>query len=74
MSESIEQIRVRMLPDGRLPGDDAARYLGNQPKTLAMWRLQGKGPRYFKVSGRIFYYRDDLDAFVRGGGTPKAEE
>jgi len=66
MDGSIEQIRVRVLPDGRLKSDDAARYLGNETKTLAMWRLQGKGPRYVKVGGRVFYYRDDLDAFIRG--------
>ena len=69
MADSIEQIRVRVLPDGRLTRDDAARYLGNEPKTLAMWKLQGKGPRSVKVGGRIFYYRDDLDAFIRGEGT-----
>jgi hypothetical protein len=31
-----------------------------------MWQLQGKGPRSVKVGGRVFYYRDVLDAFVRG--------
>jgi hypothetical protein len=62
-----EQVRVRVLPDGRMTRENAARYLGNQPKTLAMWRLQGKGPRSVKVGGRIFYYRADLDAFIDGG-------
>jgi len=46
--------------------DDAARYLGHQPKTLAMWQLNGKGPPSVKVGGRVFYYRSDLDAFIRG--------
>ena len=46
---------------------NAARYLGNEPKTLAQWQLQGKGPRSIKVGGRVFYYRADLDAFIRGG-------
>jgi Helix-turn-helix domain len=65
-SESIEQVRVRILPDGRMARDDAARYLGHKPKTLAMWKLQGRGPRAHKVGGRVFYYRADLDAFIRG--------
>jgi Helix-turn-helix domain len=62
--KGIEHVRVRILPDGRVTADDAARYLGHAPKTLAMWRLRGFGPRWCKVGGRIFYFRRDLDAFV----------
>jgi hypothetical protein len=63
---AIEHVRVRILPDGRMARGDAALYLGHQPKTLAMWALQGKGPRSLKVGGRVFYFKDDLDAFIRG--------
>jgi hypothetical protein len=63
---AIEHVKVRILPDGRMARGDAARYLGHQPKTLAMWALQGKGPRSLKVGGRVFYFKDDLDAFIRG--------
>jgi hypothetical protein len=63
---SLEQVRCRVLPDGRMTRDDAARYLGHKPKTLAMWQLQGKGPKSIKVAGRIFYFKDELDAFIRG--------
>jgi len=66
---AIERIRIRVQPDGRTAARDAARYLGHAPKTLAMWRLNGKGPRYVKVGGKVFYYVDDLDAFIRGGET-----
>jgi hypothetical protein len=66
LRDSVEQIRVRVLPDGRLGRDDAARYLGCKPKTLAMWALCGRGPRWVKVGGRVFYYRADLDSFIRG--------
>ena len=45
----VDEIRVRLLPDGRMTRADAARYLGLQPKTLSMWRLQGKGPRVTRV-------------------------
>lgn len=64
--DTDEQVRVRVLPDGRMALDDAARYLGHKPKTLSMWKLQGKGPRSVKVGGRVFYFQRDLDAFVRG--------
>ena len=45
----------------------AASYLSMSPKTLAVWRCQGKGPEYKLVGGRLVrYHRDDLDAFARG--------
>lgn len=43
---------------------NAARYLGRAPKTLAQWKTNGKGPPGKKVGGRVFYYREDLDAFI----------
>ena len=64
----IEQIRVRVLPDGRMTRQDAATYLGNEPKTLAMWALEGKGPKSIRVGGRCFYFKDALDAFIQSDG------
>jgi hypothetical protein len=66
---AVEQVKVRILPDGRMTRADAARYLGHATKTLAMWALAGKGPRCVKVGGRIFYYREDLDSFIAGETT-----
>lgn len=63
---AVETVRVRVLPDGRMDADNASTYLGKSPKTMAMWRIQGKGPRWVKVGGRIYYFRCDLDAFVAG--------
>ena len=65
MDDFIDRVRVRVLPDGRMRREDAARYLGHAAKTLAMWQLQGKGPRSVLVGGRRYYFKDDLDAFVR---------
>jgi hypothetical protein len=64
--ENIERVRVRVLPDGRMSRSDAARYIGMREKTLAMWTLTGRGPRWLKVGGRVFYFKHDLDAFIRG--------
>lgn len=66
VADDIEQVRCRVLPDGRMSRHDAAKYLGLKEKTLAMWALAGKGPRTVKVGGRVFYYLVDLDRFVRG--------
>ena len=65
---SVHQVRVRVLPDGRMTRRDAAAYLGLSEKTLAMWALEGRGPQAVKVGGRIFYFQADLDRFIRGEG------
>ena len=62
----IEQVRVRILPDGRMTRKDAAAYLGRAEKTLAMWQMEAKGPPSVLVGGRRFYFKDVLDAFIRG--------
>lgn len=52
------------LPPARLKGPDAAAYLGLSASTLEKMRHLGRGPRYLKVGGRIFYRRTDLDAYI----------
>ena len=61
----VAPIRIRVLPDGRMDRENAAKYLGRKPKTLAMWQLEGRGPESILVGGRRFYYRETLDAFIR---------
>ena len=65
---NVDQVRVRVLPDGRLTRRDAARYLGVAVKTLAMWAIDGRKPKVHRVGGRCFYYKDDLDAFIHSEG------
>ena len=62
----VEPIRVRVLPDGRMDSNNAAKYLNRAPKTLAMWRMQRIGPEWGKCGGRVFYDKEALDAFIRG--------
>jgi hypothetical protein len=33
-----EDVKVQILPDGRMNPKNAARYLGREEKTLAQWR------------------------------------
>ena len=62
----FETIRIKQYPDGRLDAKNAARYLGLKDKTLAMMRTAGQGPKFVK-RGRVFYYKDDLDQWLREG-------
>jgi hypothetical protein len=34
-------------------------------KTLQGWRLLGKGPRFVKVGGRVFYSRDEIERYLQ---------
>ena len=61
--QSVETVTVKMYPDGRLDSKNAARYLGFEEKTMAMKRSDGTGPSFIK-RGRIFYFKDDLDAWI----------
>ena len=62
----IEPVRVRVLPNGNMDSNNASKYVGRAPKTLAMWRMQGIGPEWTKNGGRVFYNKEALDAFMRG--------
>jgi hypothetical protein len=66
-SQTITSIEIRMFPDGRLDTKNAALYLGLKEKTLAMMRGGGKGPKFIK-RGRIFYFKEDLDAWLNAAG------
>jgi predicted DNA-binding transcriptional regulator AlpA len=55
---------VQMYPDGRLDRCNAAAYTGFSVKTLAMHASAGTGPRFQKIGGRVFYRRDELDAWL----------
>ncbi|WP_429536822.1 helix-turn-helix domain-containing protein [Paraburkholderia youngii] len=66
-------MNITLLPDGRMNPKDAATYTGYAEKTLAIWRSQGTGPRFVK-RGRIWYYRDELDAWMRGGAARSTAE
>jgi hypothetical protein len=68
MDHELERVRVIIFPDGRLDTDNAAQYLGLSTKTLAMMRSAGTGPKFVK-RGRIFYFLEDLQAWM--GAQPR---
>ena len=43
----------------------AARIVGLSTKTLARYRVKGKGPVFLRLGGRVRYLREDLDAWAR---------
>lgn len=58
-----------IYPDGRLDAKNASIYVGLSVKTLAQFRCLGKGPKFLNpTGGRVFYYKDDLDAWINRFG------
>ena len=66
MTGSVQTADVLVLPDGRMDPKNASTYCGLSVKTLAMKRCNGTGPKFVKL-GRIFYFREDLDAWLQRG-------
>lgn len=53
---------------------DAASQLGSKPSTLRAWRVKGKGPRYYKIGGKIFYKDSDLETWIEAQGRSSTSE
>lgn len=66
-ANSTKTTEVTMYPDGRFDTCNASAYVGLSEKTLAMMRCNGTGPKFVK-RGRVFYFREDLDAWLNEGG------
>ena len=66
MEQCINQVKVTILPDGRMDTKNAALYTGIKEKTMATMRSNGTGPRFIK-KGRVFYYRSIIDDWLLNG-------
>lgn len=44
--------------------EDAAGILGSTPGTMAVWRHQGKGPKFCKFGRSVRYYKPHLLEFA----------
>lgn len=53
-----------MSADQFLDTRQAAAYLHHSKSCLEWWRLENRGPRYFKFGGRIRYRVSDLDNWL----------
>ncbi|KRC34866.1 hypothetical protein ASE10_09260 [Lysobacter sp. Root76] len=71
MGHSNDQSTAEVLE--RLRVASAAAYLGLSEQTLHKMRSQGRGPRYVKLGGRVFYRRTDLDAYLSASTVETAD-
>lgn len=59
-------VRVMLTPE------EAAKYLGVKPQTLAKWRHRKIGPNHTKLVGAVRYDRDELDRYIEANTTTAA--
>lgn len=52
----------------------AAEYLKHSVITLEQWRMKGKGPKFYKPSDKVLYYKEDLDAWIKDCAQPENQE
>ena len=62
MAQAIAGIRDVRLDF--VSAKEAARILGVHPNTLCKWRIQGKGPPFVKIGGRIRYRLSEVSAWA----------
>ncbi len=53
-----------LTPHQRLDVTQAAAYLGRSRSWLDAERAKGRGPRYIKMGARVFYRKENLDAYL----------
>ena len=59
MMHSKETVMKQLLTE------KATEFLDLQPATLRHWRVQQRGPLYYRIGGAIRYHRTDLEDFLR---------
>src|SRR5215212_554688 len=50
---------------GYVPAEDVAKLFGVTKNCLAKWRSDKAGPAYYRLAGRIYYHKEDLEAFIK---------
>lgn len=57
-------MNAQLLPKRLVKSREAAAILGISESGLAKWRMEGKGPRYYKIGKLISYSVRDLEEFM----------
>lgn len=55
----VSALALAAINDEFMSNDDAANLLGLSPRTLERFRLEGRGPKFFKF-GRVVRYRRSI--------------
>lgn len=73
LSDSAVEARIaESHADRLLTSAEAAVYLGLRPQTLAIWRMNRKGPRFVRLNRSVRYRLADLAAYVEAASVDAA--
>ena len=64
LSQSLDAHLKDALADPRLSQGDGANFLGVSVSTLIRWKRDDKGPKAFKLGGRVKYRLSALQEFI----------
>jgi hypothetical protein len=51
-------------PTELIPNEAAAALLNVKPQTLACWRVDKRGPDFYRIGRAVFYRRSDIMAWI----------
>lgn len=75
MSTATETISDLLCDPARLLSPaEVSRILHKRPQSLAIDRMQRRGPRFCKLIGKVLYRAGDVSAFIEAGRVPMAAE
>lgn len=57
-----------MPQNDRMTTKQVAEYIGSPTATVHSWRHRNVGPDYFRVQGKVFYWRSDIDRWMTEQG------
>jgi excisionase family DNA binding protein len=63
-TQTPERQTLKQETRDALPLKQAASYLGIQEQTLRIWRHENRGPKSYRIGSRVYFDREDLDAFI----------
>jgi hypothetical protein len=52
----------------RMTTKQVAEYIGSPIATVHSWRHREVGPDYFRVQGRVYYWKEDVDRWLTEQG------
>lgn len=55
---------VASIQDTTLTAEEAAELIGLKPQSLAVWRMEGRGPRFRKVGRLVRYSAAEVAKFL----------
>ncbi len=64
----LQQAQPQDVARRVLTEQELATRWGVSHKTLARWRVEGKGPKYLKLSGSVRYALTDIEDYERAAG------